>query len=234
MNFKNIHSWDVSPKAAIDIQNDLRKKIILKARPIKIRLIAGVDAAFDPSTTFRVNGERSRTIDNRKATAAVVILSFPGLRVIEIIRKTAKVRFPYIPGLLTFREGQVLEVCFKEIKNEPDIIIFDGQGIAHPRNMGIATHMGILLDRPTIGCAKSWLYGDYLEPKKSAGSFSYLLGDKKRKIGVVLRTKDNVKPVFVSPGYKIDIENSIKTILKCTLKYRLPEPLRLAHQLAAK
>jgi deoxyribonuclease V len=128
----------------------------------------------------------------------------------------------------------VLEKCFRVLKNEPDIVIFDGQGLAHPRNMGIATHMGILLDKPTIGCAKTWLYGKYAEPAKSRGAFSYLFDPQKKKIGAVLRTRDFVKPVYVSAGYKMDTMSAISIILQCTKKFRIPEPLRLAHQLTRK
>ena len=150
------------------------------------------------------------------------------------MRKCAKISYPYIPGLLTFLEGPVLKKCFKALKIEPDIIIFDGQGIAHPRNMGIAAHMGILLDKPTIGCAKTWLYGEYKEPAKTQGAFSYLLDQKAKKIGAVLRTRDNVRPLFVSPGNKMDIDSAVEVILMCTKRYRLPEPIRLAHQLTEK
>lgn len=215
MKFKNLHPWDLSPKEAVDIQNKLRQKIRLNKWQGQPGLIAGVDVAFRKT----------------KACGAVVVLSYPEFNVIEQVYKTGKITYPYIPGLLTFREGPILEKCFRATKFGPDIIIFDGQGIAHPRNMGIAAHMGILLDKPTIGCAKSWLYGSYVEPEKSRGAFSYLFDSKKNKIGAVLRTKDAVNPVYVSPGYKIDITGSIKIILMCAQRYRLPEPIRLAHQL---
>lgn len=179
------------------------------------KMIAGVDVAFK----------------GRKAYGAVVVLSLPEFRVVECVRKVTKISYPYIPGLLTFREGPVLERCFKATKSEPDVIIFDGQGLAHPRNMGIATHLGILLDKPTVGCAKTRLFGSYTQPKEKRGSFSYLLDNTGKKVGAVLRTKDNVRPVYVSIGHKIDLDSSIRIVLLCTKKYRLPEPLRLAHQL---
>lgn len=215
MKLKNIHTWDLKPGQAISLQNQLKKKIKLRKYSLTPKLIAAADVAFKKG----------------KAFGAVVIMNYPEFRVIESVRKIAKISYPYIPGLLTFREGPVLEKCFRATKFEPEVIIFDGQGIAHPRNMGLATHLGILLDKPTIGCAKTHLFGDYLEPKKFRSAFSYLLDKQKRKIGVVLRTRDNVKAVFVSAGYKIDLMNSIRIILLCTKKYRLPEPLRLAHQL---
>ena len=237
MRFKDIHPWDLSPRQAINVQHKLKQKIKLKRWSVKPKLIAGADVAFKRGS----------------AVGAVVVLDYPKLKIIEQVRKSAKITYPYIPGLLTFREGPVLEKCLRVLKNEPDVIIFDGQGIAHPRNMGIATHIGILLDKPTIGCAKTHLFGEYKEPTKSRGSFSYLFDPvrsprlrrgnrlwrftsngvdrKQKKIGAVLRTRDNVKPVYVSPGYKIDFESSLETVLLCTKKYRLPEPLRLAHQL---
>lgn len=215
MKFKKLHSWNLNPQEAIKIQNKLRRKIKLTDFKIKPQLIAAADVAFK---------------DNL-ACAAVILMKLPDFRIIEWVRKTQKIKFPYIPGLLTFREGPVLENCFRAAKFEPDVILFDGQGIAHPRNMGIAAHMGILLDKSTIGCAKTWLFGEYKEPGNSRGAFSYLFNQKK-KIGAVLRTRVNVKPVFVSPGYKIDIESAVRLILMCARKYRIPEPLRLAHQLS--
>ena len=178
-------------------------------------LIAGADVSF--------RGD--------KAYGVVVVLNYPSFEITEKVLKSAKISCPYIPGLLTFREGPVLERCFKVLKTEPEIILFDGQGIAHPRNMGLATHLGILLDKPTIGCAKTRLFGNYTEPEKAPGSFSYLLDNQERKIGAVLRTRNNVKPVYVSPGHNIDLASSIRIIFMCTKGYRLPQPLRFAHQL---
>jgi deoxyribonuclease V len=215
MKFKKFHPWDLNPRQAIRIQYKLKRKIKSQKYSKIPRLIAAADVAFRQG----------------KAFGAVVILSFPELKLIECVRKVTKISYPYIPGLLTFREGPVLEKCFRALKNEPDITIFDGQGMAHPRNMGIATHMGILLDKPTIGCAKTRLFGEYTPPQKNRGAFSYLLDQRKNKLGVVLRTRDFVQPVYVSPGYKIDIDNSIRIVLSCAQKYRLPKPLRLAHQL---
>jgi len=217
MKFKNIHPWNLSPTQAIRLQNRLKRKIRLKNLTAMPKLIAGADASFKKG----------------KSIAAVVVLSLPEFKVVESVYKTSKISYPYIPGLLTFREGPILEKCFRALKSEPGVIIFDGQGIAHPRNMGLATHLGILLDKPTIGCAKTRLFGKYTEPKKSRGAFTYLLDDRSNRIGAVLRTKDNVKPLYVSVGNKIDLAGAIKIILLCTKKYRLPEPLRLAHQLAA-
>lgn len=215
MRFKNLHSWDLSPKQAISIQNKLKRKIRLKGYQAIPRLIAGVDVTFKED----------------KAMGVVVVLSYPEFKIIEWVRRTIKITYPYIPGLLTFREGPVLEKCFKALKQKPEIIIFDGQGLAHPRNMGLATHLGILLDKSTIGCAKSRLWGAHTKIGNYRGAFSYLLDKRGKKLGAVLRTRDNVKPVYVSPGYKMDLESSIRIILICTPKYRLPQPLRMAHYL---
>lgn len=235
MRLRHLYPWDLSPPEAIKLQNKLRQKIELKKWQSRLKLIAGVDVSFKKG----------------KAIGVAVVLDYPGFKIIEQVRQVSKISYPYIPGLLTFREGPVIEKCFKALKHKPDIIIFDGQGIAHPRNMGIATHMGILLDKRTVGCAKTWLYGNYEEPKSKRGTFSYLFDPvrkqytsrckfsngvdrKRKKIGAVLRTKDMIKPVFVSPGHKMDIDSSIRLILMCTGRYRLPEPLRLAHQLTQK
>lgn len=215
MKFKKIHSWDLNPRQAVKIQDDLARRIKLKRFRLKPELIAGADVSFK----------------GRKAIGAIVILKLPEFKIIEQVRKSTTTAYPYIPGLLTFREGPVLEKCFKAIKFEPDVIIFDGQGLAHPRNMGIAMHLGILLDKPTIGSAKSRLFGNYLAPEESRGSFTYLLDNEGKKVGAVLRTRDAVRPVYVSPGYKMDIHSALKLILMCTKKYRIPEPIRLAHHL---
>lgn len=216
MKFKYTPSWDLSPRQALRIQNKLKSKINLRKLSSKLKLVAGVDVAFQKT----------------RAIGVLVVLNYPEFKPIETVRKVGRIFFPYIPGLLTFREGPVLEKCFDALKNKPDVIIFDGQGIAHPRNMGLATHLGILLDRPTIGCAKNHLFGDYTEPGWKRGSFSYLLDKQGSRIGVVLRTRDKIKPVYISPGHRIDISSSMEVVLQCTGKYRIPEPIRLAHHLA--
>ncbi len=208
------HSWNVSPREAIKLQEKLKKKIILKKSFSKVKRIAGTDISFSKGS-------------NRTYTA-VIIFSFPELEILEEEHTIGSLSFPYIPGLLTFREGPLLIEVFKKIKIEPDVVIFDGQGIAHSRRLGLATHMGILLDKPTIGCAKSRLIGTYQEPKREKGSYS-LLKDDGEVIGAVLRTRKNVSPVFISPGHRIDLKSSIEIILKCLRGYRLPEPTRQAH-----
>lgn len=211
MRYKKIHRWDVTPEEAIRIQRELKRYISLKWIPT-IKIIAGADVAYHKDTGI----------------AGVVVLEFPSLKIMESKYSIFPVNFPYIPGLLAFREGPGLLPTFEKIENEPDVIIFDGQGIAHPERMGIATHLGILLDKPSIGCAKSLLTGEYLPCGKRKGNYS-IIRDKGEVVGAVLRTKEGVMPVFVSPGYKIDIRTSVDIVLQCTDKYRLPEPVRKAH-----
>jgi len=208
----NLHSWEVSPHEAIQLQKELKKKISLKKSFNKIKNVAGADVSYYKN----------------KMIAGVIVFEFPNLKVMERQSFISPVNFPYIPGLLTFREGPSLLEAFKKIKVEPDIILFDGQGIAHPRRMGIATHLGLFLDKPTIGCAKSKLSGNYNALGEEKGSYSFLR-ERKEIIGAVVRTRKKVKPIFVSPGHKIDLPNSIEIVLKCTDKYKLPVPIREAH-----
>jgi len=212
LKYLNLHSWEVNPQEAIKIQKDLKSNISLKKSFSKINKIAGADVSYYQN----------------KMIAGVVIFEFPNLKTIERQSFISTVTFPYIPGLLTFREGPSLLAAFKKIKNDPDIILFDGQGIAHPRRMGIATHLGLFLDKPTIGCAKSKLSGKYTSVGEEKGDYT-LLKEGKEVLGAVLRTRRKVKPIFISPGYKIDLSNSIEITLKCIVKYRLPVPVREAH-----
>lgn len=212
MKYLNLHSWEVSPQEAIKIQKDLKSNLSLKKSFNKIDKIAGVDVSYYQN----------------KMIAGVIIFKFPNLKIIERQSFVASINFPYIPGLLTFREGPSILSAFKKIKNEPDIILFDGQGIAHPRRMGIATHLGLFLNRPTIGCAKSRLSGKYTSVGEQKGDYTPLK-EGEEVLGVVLRTRKGVKPIFLSPGHKIDLPNSIEIVLKCIVKYRLPLPVREAH-----
>lgn len=218
MHVKDLHPWDLKPKEAISLQNKLRRRIKVRKWVGLPKLIAAADVAFKEEL----------------AIGAVVVLNYPEFKIIEQVRKVRRISYPYIPGLLTFREGPVLKKCFRALKNKPEVIFFDGQGLAHPRNTGIATHMGILLDMPTIGCAKTRLYGKYSEPENQRGAFSYLFDNDGKKVGVVLRTRKNIKPIYVSPGHKIDIESCLRLVLLCTKKFRLPEPIRLAHHFTQK
>jgi len=209
--------WPKDIKGARRIQEILRWKaeiIPLKKTPKKI---AGVDAAFYQD----------------KVIGVACLYSYPDITFIEEADSVTKVLFPYIPGFLSFREGQAVIRAIHGLKNKPDVIIFDGQGIAHPRGLGIATHIGVLLGIPTIGCAKSRLVGEYEEPGPKKGKWSFLRHNR-QIVGAVLRTKDDVKPLFISPGHRIDLRNSIDITLTCAKKYRIPEPLRMADFISKK
>jgi len=219
------HNWNVSIDDAKKIQLELQTKINLcdKYRSAdEIKTVAGCDVYFS----------------NHEAAAAVVVMKFPELKIVtkDIIQKYLYQNFPYTPTYLAFREGPIIVELLTELKDlVPDVIIFDAQGIAHPRKMGLATHIGILFDTVTIGCAKNALYGSYDGPLPSIkGAFTLIKDDLGEIIGICLRTKTNVKPVFVSPGHRIGIELAGDVILACCSKYRLPEPIRLAHQLSKK
>ncbi|MBE9546041.1 MAG: deoxyribonuclease V [Proteobacteria bacterium] len=216
MKIRNLHSWDVSYEEAIDIQQNLGEKLILhdEGIPSNIRIIAGADISYSRGSDLFF--------------AAVVLLEFPSMEVIEETSFTERVTFPYIPGLLTFREGPPLLKAFEKLRNAPDVAIFDGQGIAHPRGLGLASHMGLLLDIPAIGCAKTRLAGKYDEPGNEVGDYSPLMLDD-RIVGAVLRTKKNIKPVFVSQGHKIGLQRAVDVVLSSCTGYKLPEPVRRAH-----
>ncbi|MDO9529897.1 MAG: deoxyribonuclease V [Syntrophales bacterium] len=216
MKINNLHSWNVTYKEAINIQQTLREKLILddKNMPDKIRTIAGADISYSRGDNIFF--------------AAVVLLEFPSMEIIEETSFTQRVTFPYIPGLLTFREGPPLLKAFEKLRNIPDVAIFDGQGIAHPRGLGLASHMGLFLDMPTIGCAKTRLAGKYSEVRNEAGDYSWLVLDN-RIVGAVLRTRKNVKPVFISQGHKIGLRRAVDIIFSSCTGYKLPEPVRKAH-----
>jgi len=213
MDYQNLHPWDIKPKEAMTIQMDLRKRIELQDSFNEIRVIAGADVSFDR--------------EKNESYGGVITYSFPELKEIERRGAIKKVSFPYIPGLLAFREAPVLLEAFASLRTEPDVIMFDGQGLAHFRRMGIATHMGILLNKPTIGCAKSRLIGTFEEPGEDSGCYSSLV-DSAQTIGVVLRTKKKVHPIFVSQGNKILLKTCIEIVLKCVDGYRIPKPTREA------
>ena len=208
------HPWAVSVPEAYGIQEDLRRKLVLEDVPEAPRTVAGVDVSFS----------RARDL----LYAAIVVLDAETLEPIETASAALKPVFPYIPGLLTFREGPVVLEAYERLSSEPDLLMFDGQGIAHPRGLGLASHVGVLLDRPSIGCAKSRLVGEFKEPKQKRGSMRTLSFHRK-KVGVVLRTKDRTKPLFVSPGHRITVETAAHRVLAAGGGYRHPEPTRLAH-----
>ncbi|GBE36991.1 endonuclease V [bacterium BMS3Bbin07] len=210
-------NWPKDIKEAKEIQLSLREDVRIVPLGKKIKYVAGVDAAFFED----------------KVIATACLYTYPQLIHVSDAYAVTRVSFPYIPGYLSFREGPAIIEAIHKLNIKPDIIIFDGQGIAHPKGLGIASHIGVLLRMPTIGCAKSRLVGDYAEPGIKKGEYSHLKYHGKT-IGVVLRTRDNVKPVFVSPGNMIDLQGAIDVVLKCTGRYRIPEPIRCADSLAGK
>ncbi len=215
-NPNQLHSWDVTPKEAIAIQQRLRSKILIEKISQPIRTIAGCDISFDKGSDV--------------VYAGIVVLKLPEL--VEVAHSTAvtKVKFPYIPGLLSFRESPAVLEAWGNLKTAPDVLMVDGQGFAHPRRFGIACHLGLLLNLPTIGCAKSLLVGKYEAPALQAGSYSPMM-DKEEIIGVALRTEANVSPVFVSIGHRVTLEDAIQLVMKCSKGYRIPEPTRHAYLL---
>ncbi len=211
---KSLHSWQVSTTQALEIQQRLVKQVSKMNEVTTPRFIAGVDIS-----TGRGEG---------MATGAVVILEYPKLNVVEIKIVRGKLDFPYIPGLLSFRESPLTLAACQKLTITPDLIFVDGQGIAHPRRLGLASHLGLFLNTPTIGCAKSLLCGNHEIPGTEPGSYTEIV-DRGEVIGAALRTKLRVKPVYVSIGHKVDLQATIYWVTKCCHGYRLPEPTRLAH-----
>jgi deoxyribonuclease V len=215
MKIRYLHSFDVTYREALAIQESLRARLVLSDDlDLSIKIIAGADVSYARNSDLFF--------------AAVVLCSYPGMEIIEEVYATEKATFPYIPGLLTFREGPALLAAFAKLRQVPDLVIFDGQGIAHPRGMGLASHIGLFLNLPTIGCAKTRLVGSHDEAGEKAGSHVPLIHDN-RIIGAVLRTKDRIRPVFISPGQGISLQMAVDVTLSCCRGYRLPEPVRRAH-----
>ncbi len=202
---------------ARELQGRLRMKVSIRPLEKEPRYIAGVDAAFSDDTVF----------------AAACLYLYPALSLVEQRTATQKLSFPYVPGFLSFREGPAIIDALEKLSIKPDLILVDGQGIAHPRGVGIASHIGVLLQIPTIGCAKSRLIGEYREPGNRKGSQSQLTFDGKI-VGTVLRTRDHTRPLFISPGNKTDQASAIRFTLACTGRFRRPEPLRCADMLSKK
>lgn len=209
------HRWDVSPQEAFKLQRELAGQVERQPRLGPVRRVAGVDVS----------------VRDDVARAAVVVLDFEGLAPMDYAVATRPVPFPYVPGLLAFREGPVVLDALERLDTTPDLLIFDGQGLAHQRRLGIASHVGLLVDMPAIGCAKSRLVGQHNEPGPEPGSYAPLL-DRGEVIGAVLRTRRGVKPVFVSIGHRTDLATSIHYVLACCRGYRLPETTRWAHRVA--
>jgi deoxyribonuclease V len=219
LTIQDLHPWDLSPADAIRLQRDLAAQIITdQPLPLDaIRLVGGVDVS----------------VKDGVSRAAIVILRYPQLDVIEAATAERPTPFPYIPGLLSFREGAVILDAMRRLQTAPDVFMFDGQGIAHPRRIGIASHIGLFLDVPTVGCAKTRLSGAHAAVPAAKGGWQPLV-DRGETIGAVLRTQANVKPVFVSVGHRATLDTARELVLRCATRYRLPEPTRAAHNTAGR
>lgn len=216
-----LHQWDLTPQQAEALQRELAARIVEGPPLGDVHLVAGMDVGLRDDL----------------ARAAVVVLTYPDLRPIEQATYEGPVTFPYIPGLLAFREAPAVLAAIDRLKHQPDVFIIDGQGRAHPRHFGIACHVGLWLERPTIGCAKSRLYpyyppGQEPEPGPNSGDRVPLL-DRGEVIGMVVRTRAGTKPLYISVGHRIDLDSAVRFVLNCVRGYRLPEPTRLAHRVAA-
>jgi deoxyribonuclease V len=214
MHIRSLHSWDLAPKAAVALQRQLAARVGTGPALGEVELIAGADISYNrfSSTIY----------------AGVVVLRLKDGEVIERRGVVTDTAFPYVPGLLSFREAPAVLKAFAKLKHMPDAVLLDGQGYAHPRRVGLASHVGLWLDLPCVGCAKSRLIGDFKPPKREAGSSSDLI-DKEEVIGKVLRSKTGVNPLFVSIGHKIDLDSAVRLTLAACRGYRLPEPTRQAH-----
>src|SRR5437588_2908154 len=215
-HYEQLHDWKVTPREAVELQKSLRERVRLVPLAKKVRTIAGADISFNKfePTVY----------------AGIVVLRLPSLEVVEEVGVVSETKFPYVPGLLSFRETPSVLEAWAKLKAEPDAVMFDGQGIAHPRRVGIASHVGLLIDRPTLGCAKSVLVGKFEEPGEERGSWTPLI-DKGETVGAAVRTKTRVQPIYVSPGHLIDVAGAIELTLRCDGGYRQPEPTRRAHLL---
>lgn len=219
MNIKPLHGWNLTAQDAVEIQKQLAYEVVTEDKlEFPIKTVAGIDLGYDAASNI--------------CRAVVVVLKFPELELIESQEAKMPIQFPYVPGLLSFRETPAAIRALEKLKTAPDLILCDGQGIAHPRFFGVACHIGVIADVPTIGVAKSLLVGKFDELGIQRGSFSPLVF-KNREIGAVLRTKDKVQPVYVSVGHRISLMTALDYVLQCAPKYRLPETTRLADQMAS-
>ncbi len=234
MQYKKLHDWNLTPTEAVELQKELRGHIRIEPLKREVSLVAGCDISFNKFSDI--------------VYAGIVVLRLPELEVVDSATVITRISFPYIPGLLSFRETPALLEAWERLETAPDVVMLDGQGLAHPRRFGIACHFGLIVGLPTLGCAKTVLRGKYDEPDEKAGSYS-LMTDKGETVGAAVRTKDRVAPVYVSVGNQIDLPGAINLALRCvkgylandegkTLfdlesasksKYRIPEPTRQAH-----
>lgn len=218
MKIRELHPWDMTPKEAVAIQSRLAVRVVREDELGEVRHIAGIDVGFER------NGRVTR--------AAVAVLRYPQLELGEssVIRQPT--RFPYVPGLLSFREAPAVLEALRRLKSAPDLILYDGQGIAHPRRIGIASHVGLLTGIPSIGVAKTRLIGEHDEVPDERGAWVPLT-DRDEVIGAVLRTRTGAKPLYVSTGHRVCLETAIRWVMACVTRYRLPETTRWAHRLAS-
>jgi deoxyribonuclease V len=214
MRIRKVHSWDVSITEARKLQESLAERVDMTTPLPPWQVLAAADVSFNKYET--------------RLYAAVVVMRAGTFEVLERVGVAGESRFPYVPGLLSFREAPAVLEAFEKLQTPPDVVLCDGQGIAHPRRLGLASHIGLFLDLPTIGCAKSRLCGVYEEPGPRRGDRSALI-DHGEVIGAVVRTKDRVQPLFVSPGNHCDMEGAVSVVLQTSTKYRLPVPARCAH-----
>ena len=217
MRARELHSWDLSFAEAQAVQVRLARLVESRPRLDEVRQVAGVDVS---------------TGRGGPARGAVVVLGYPAMQTLEVATAERVPQFPYVPGFLSFRESPVILACFEKLTQWPDLVLVDGQGLAHPRRFGFACHLGLLLDRPTIGCAKSRLVGECDPVGESVGDWSPLT-DRDEVVGAVLRTRQGVKPLFVSIGHRVDLATAVDWTQRCTGPFRLPEPTRRAHLAAA-
>lgn len=214
-NAERLHPWDLAPPEAVALQRELATRVIKTTTFDDVAWVGGVDASYRKGI----------------ARAAIVVLRYPDLALLDYEVAERPIDYPYVPGLLSFREAPPVLKAFEGLRRRPDLLIFDAQGLAHPRRFGLASHVGLLLDIPSIGCAKSKLCGEYDPPAPERGSFTYLY-DEGDIIGAVVRTRAKVKPVFVSIGHRVDLSTAIDYVLGCGGGYKLPEPTRWAHKIA--
>jgi deoxyribonuclease V len=217
MTCRRLHSWDVTPEEAIRLQRELAPRVVWRDTRLRMpQLIAGMDVSYDKGSPW--------------IYAAIVVLRLPDLAEVETAGVRTRAGFPYVPGLLSFREGPAGLLAWARLTTRPDCLICDGHGLAHPRRLGLASHVGLWLDLPTIGCAKSLLVGAHAEPGEARGSMTDLLHDG-AVVGAAVRTRASVRPVYVSVGHRMSLATAVTTVLCCAPRFRVPDPIRRAHTL---